>query len=327
MSHLDDGRIEELLDGEVPSDELAAIQAHLAACEHCRNRLAAARGLADEADELLGVLDDAPAADAGTVVPLPRAWRPRWTRRLAWAASLVIAAGAGYLARAPQQQFFAPAPTPAAAVRAVPPARDDVSRREAAPAATPTMQLRDASPTAGATGLAATRQAAAQPAAPAARERAEEPVAKAADELDAAVADQARTEPARIAGGRMAEIESRTVAENAFAAPRRADSISVANRLGSLVPRDQVVAQRAAADTIGLAEAVERLGGSIRLVDGRHPLRVESRGAEVHVVYGSAGAEFRLAQRRVDERIVWRLVVPDGFPAESVAAIRARVND
>ena len=53
-SHLDDGTIHELLDGEIPSAQLPPLQAHLAACAECRARLDSARELVDFSDELTG---------------------------------------------------------------------------------------------------------------------------------------------------------------------------------------------------------------------------------------------------------------------------------
>ena len=98
MSHLDDGLIQELVDGEVSSRDLPPIQAHLASCAACTARLAEARELAGEADTMLGWLDEE-IASTGAVAPAPDiAPQPRvatWPRNLAWAASLVLAVGLG----------------------------------------------------------------------------------------------------------------------------------------------------------------------------------------------------------------------------------------
>jgi anti-sigma factor RsiW len=99
MQHLDDGLIQELIDGEIPSQDLGPVQSHLAACEPCRTRLEAARMNAGEADELLLMLDEvdaAPPVSEPAVVPIAR---PHWSRNLAWAASLVLAAGIGFASR------------------------------------------------------------------------------------------------------------------------------------------------------------------------------------------------------------------------------------
>ena len=98
-SHLDDGTIQELLDGEIHSSALPPIQSHLAACAECRARLEAARVFMTEADELIEMLDEPVAATPAVVIPLPRRSTQPWTRRLAWAASLVIAVGAGWYSR------------------------------------------------------------------------------------------------------------------------------------------------------------------------------------------------------------------------------------
>ncbi len=110
-SHLDDGTIHELLDGEIPSTQLPPLQAHLASCAACRARVASARELVDVTDELVELLDDPPAAvPAATVVtPLPTPARA-WMRQLAWAASIAVAVGAGWYVRGDVQQVL-PAPT------------------------------------------------------------------------------------------------------------------------------------------------------------------------------------------------------------------------
>ena len=99
MSHLDAGVLHELLDGEIPSTELAPIQAHLAACAECRARLEEERQFLSDADGLVELLE-VPAI----VEPLPQRKpvvrsRTAWPRYVAWAASVVIAAGLGYSAR------------------------------------------------------------------------------------------------------------------------------------------------------------------------------------------------------------------------------------
>ncbi|HEY9383955.1 MAG TPA: zf-HC2 domain-containing protein, partial [Gemmatimonadales bacterium] len=57
MSHLEEGLFHALLDGEVPSDQLGPIQAHLASCAECRERLEQERQLLAEAAGLVEVLE------------------------------------------------------------------------------------------------------------------------------------------------------------------------------------------------------------------------------------------------------------------------------
>jgi|CXWL01.1.fsa_nt_gi hypothetical protein len=125
-SHLDDGTIHELLDGEIPSAQLPPLQAHLASCAECRARLDSARTLVDFGDELIELLDDPPvAAPVATVVTtLPTPSRP-WIRQLAWAASIAVAVGAGWYVRGDVQRVLPPVPVDspiADAISAVPPA-------------------------------------------------------------------------------------------------------------------------------------------------------------------------------------------------------------
>lgn len=112
MSHISEGLLHAHLDGAVGHDraeEWLLAEAHLSVCEDCRRRLDEARQLRDAAGEILAVAS-APAGrrpDFGELVAQaagdPKA-RPRsawWnsTSHLAWAASLMLAVGAGWLGR------------------------------------------------------------------------------------------------------------------------------------------------------------------------------------------------------------------------------------
>src|SRR5512135_3665486 len=138
MSHVDDGTLNALLDGELESAEAAAAQAHIAGCAECAKRLDDAKRFLTEAADLLGALDGprpAAAPESGAQVRRvsktakevaldldgatqqspaigadlsdrlfrrgPRAQREH--RRLdysslGWAAMVVLAIGVGYLA-------------------------------------------------------------------------------------------------------------------------------------------------------------------------------------------------------------------------------------
>ncbi|HEX2251941.1 MAG TPA: zf-HC2 domain-containing protein [Thermoanaerobaculia bacterium] len=122
MPHVDDPTLHALLDGALPATEPAraeAVEAHLEGCADCRARLAAAAGLRERAGAILATL--APEALPGPAAPLapdfeevrrraaargggpgaprrPESSRPlRWAPVLAWAATLVVALGIGYL--------------------------------------------------------------------------------------------------------------------------------------------------------------------------------------------------------------------------------------
>jgi hypothetical protein len=97
MSHADEGTLHAYLDGELPSVERGALDSHLAQCAACRARLADERALLERASALLGSTrpTERPVPPFDQVQRAPR--RPWYMRRLAWAASLVVAVGFGYL--------------------------------------------------------------------------------------------------------------------------------------------------------------------------------------------------------------------------------------
>jgi anti-sigma factor RsiW len=100
MSHADEGTLHAYLDGELTPVERAGVEAHLAGCAACRTRLDEERELAERALELLARV----APPEGAVPPIQRTGGrgarplPRWMP-LAWAASVLLALGTGWLAR------------------------------------------------------------------------------------------------------------------------------------------------------------------------------------------------------------------------------------
>ena len=97
MSHVDDGMLHAYLDGELSPVERSRLDAHLAECLPCRDRLAEERGLIERADRLLG-LATPPAGHVNRPVPLPRR-RPRFVVPGVWAASVAAAFLAGWILR------------------------------------------------------------------------------------------------------------------------------------------------------------------------------------------------------------------------------------
>jgi len=113
MQHLDDGTIHAWLDGALGTGEAAAVEAHVAACRDCADRVAEARGLIAASSRILTALDDVPehvvpverppavaaaraASPALAAVPAPAAAAPpaRWGHRygrLAAAVAFVVA--------------------------------------------------------------------------------------------------------------------------------------------------------------------------------------------------------------------------------------------
>ncbi|MDQ3223932.1 MAG: zf-HC2 domain-containing protein, partial [Gemmatimonadota bacterium] len=128
MSHLDEGTLHALLDGELELAEVKEIQTHLGACAACGSRLQDVKEFLAEADRLVGTMDtpaEAPTARQEPAPPPPvtssrpvrePVWdsapelflpestedagrRRRWTRILRWAALIVVIVGAGRVLR------------------------------------------------------------------------------------------------------------------------------------------------------------------------------------------------------------------------------------
>jgi Putative zinc-finger len=79
MSHLDEGTLHALLDGELGGTELMEIEAHLGGCAACSARLREARGFLEEADRLVGSVQfgglAAAASPSTSPAPVPAAER------------------------------------------------------------------------------------------------------------------------------------------------------------------------------------------------------------------------------------------------------------
>jgi hypothetical protein len=101
MSHVDEGTLHAYLDGELPSSERAAVEAHLAECAACRVTLGEARALLERASALLGsarpIERPAPPFEHLRRVTKRSPWRVRTS--VAWAASIMLAVGLGYYLR------------------------------------------------------------------------------------------------------------------------------------------------------------------------------------------------------------------------------------
>jgi anti-sigma factor RsiW len=132
MSHLDEGKLHALLDGELDLSEVSEIQVHLGTCAACGARLQEVKQFMSEADRLVGALEiPAGSSRARAEIPGPPArsrpspppsrafrepevWdtpvlllpdtteqserRRRWMRRFRWAAMIAVVLGAGRLA-------------------------------------------------------------------------------------------------------------------------------------------------------------------------------------------------------------------------------------
>jgi anti-sigma factor RsiW len=310
MSHLDEGLLMALLDGELAGPEKHEAEQHLRACEECAARFRDLKGVMAEADGLVTGLEVPPASPAGQRVPpvaTPRGARWPSPRALAWAASIVAALGLGYwgstlgpsrrdaasVALHDTAPFSSPSePEGAEAVPASPPpaaagSGGAVAARGPADEADREQARLDA---AGNEALAL-RPGANEPGPPAAG------AARAEQEDTGGLAAAAAAKMAEAARSRDASAERQLV--QADRAP-----------LPALPRAEQPGARQQAASTpvfraTTMEDAVRNLSGAIRLIDGLTPEQFEvaagdSAQAVVRVLYRVGAAESRLflIQRR-----------------------------
>ncbi|HKY96853.1 MAG TPA: zf-HC2 domain-containing protein [Gemmatimonadaceae bacterium] len=95
MQHPEEGIIHAWLDGELPAEEAAALEAHAATCADCSAKVAEARGLIAASSRIVSALDIVP----GGVIPAARQARRPWyaSTQLRAAAAVLIVAGASAL--------------------------------------------------------------------------------------------------------------------------------------------------------------------------------------------------------------------------------------
>ncbi len=315
MSHLEEGVLHAMLDGEVESAELKGIEAHLAACGVCATRLEEARRFRDEAFAMITALDEQPAV--ARVVPAPvaaaadrpprtRGWRrlPAWAPGLAWAATIVAAVGLGWSLQAGEPEA-PPTISPGEVVAVAQPSANQAlpAAPEVGPEQSRTAERRDRErPAAKAPTETATTSPAPAPA-PTARPEVAAEVA-----LAAAAQDEA-------AGLGDVKADSR-LARKSLAAPAPASAEGVAFR----ALKDGTWA------AISAAGAIEALGGSIKLIDGLQPTRYERLGDLIRVGYETPFGPLLLEQWRAANVVSHRLVAPAGAPADSVEAWKERVR-
>jgi len=124
MSHLDEGTLHALLDGELELAEVREIQTHLGICAACDSRLQDVKQFLAEADRLVGALETPTGSNRARHEPDPPPSRPvtprepppwesapelllpdavekpagpRWARAFRWAAMILVIFGAGRL--------------------------------------------------------------------------------------------------------------------------------------------------------------------------------------------------------------------------------------
>jgi hypothetical protein len=179
MQHLDDALIAEWVDGAIGEDspQHGAIAAHVDRCEECRSRVEEERALAGHVRQLLGVAappDRTPpfeevlhrAGSAPRRAPLSAS--TVWMRRLAWAATVVVAGGVGWYARgvlveSPRELADAAGGTGTTGATGTPGALDAAAERDDALADAAVLREQSAAPaaTGRVAGLAEAREEAA----------------------------------------------------------------------------------------------------------------------------------------------------------------------
>lgn len=265
MQHADEGTLHSYLDGELSPAEVTELERHMSVCAPCRAQLAAARSFLTEADDLVVALDVAlPSMKAPVTTQARRPWQPHLTT-LAWAATIVLAVGLGYslrpqldqttgarIATSPAPTQMADAPTVPAPTVSVAPRTDHQSAKTALVMA-PTMDRG-----AGEAKPSPAAELASADAAPAARPNDVDHLAEnvSVTGLQRQATPPTTPSPAAAASG-IAMVEGTPVDTTLL----RALNFGPAN---APAPR-----------RITLDEAVAQLGGSIRLIDGLAPQRVE----------------------------------------------------
>jgi hypothetical protein len=145
------------------------------------------------------------------------------------------------------------------------------------------------------------------------------PSAPAAERQDVASPRRQTEEAAReTRAGAAAPQPAPPVTSNLPAASLQARARLETPALGRINPADAV------GEVLTFSEALQRLDGTIRLIPGLIPERLQAIGPVVQVVYPGG---LILAQELVDGRVIFRLTGPAGFPADSLERLRSRVRE
>jgi hypothetical protein len=336
MPHLEDGLLHALVDGEVPSAELAPIQAHLEGCAECRNRLEQTRSLAGESDQLIGFIDVPPSGERTRVSPVgvgparARAGLPGWIKPVALAASLILAVAIGYaggrtemlqasaegdsvIALASSSRPGAEEPAPVDATTPTQPSPESAAgkgsalpRRSTDP---PREQANERDDRAKSDQAEGQRRAE-----PAAAEKSESLVVTLQAPAPQAARDRLAMDSVR--AGRPASIA---------AAPSAGRSAQKAPAAPASAMEEMRTIAAVAATPIDFFEAVRLLGGQIRLIEGLNPSRLEAVGSAVRVIYALPGGELVLEQRREADSITVVLTAP-WLAADSLGKLREKIS-
>lgn len=281
MSHLDEGMIHELLDGELPPDEARAARSHLVTCAECRAIYEEAKAFLDESNRLVTTLD----ADSGVTARLParppatdrESFRARPSRGLplrtmAWAASIFLAISLGYYgsdfrnhAAGKLKEEATPALTPALLPEQAP-VVEEPSAPPAAAVARKTNQERQ------------------KPASPAASPQRLDEVGQAAARDSTALfraENEAGAAGGRVAGQSVASAELRSAAVTDQAADAKDAAEQPAAAPMNMAAKVAAPTVQPAFRRVPMEEGVRILGGTIRLIDGLTPERVETGSGQL----------------------------------------------
>ena len=335
MQHLDEGTLHALVDGEVDSEELGAIQAHLETCADCRVRLDEARAMAGEAEQLVEAIEvPGPGRQDGTTAGRQRP--KRWpVRELAWAASIVVAAGLGYAGGREPQIIPEPqlsAPTGPAQAEADAPAGPPASvserfRAERDTGAGADQERRGAA----AADQIANRRLDDSPA----RDLDRSPAARVQEgrvdtsQMAKTLAVEPTREPASAAPAAPPPVPSRAPAEAAEVTDALRSRLTAARRLEQGQRAAQVGLARvneAAFVTVTLEEANRLLGGRLRRLDGLVPERVQARGLTVQVIYPLADGVLILEQFPEGDSVAVQLSGPPSIGPDSLDRLYSRIR-
>ncbi|MEP6509827.1 MAG: zf-HC2 domain-containing protein, partial [Gemmatimonadales bacterium] len=143
MQHPDEGMIHTWLDGELPAEESAAMESHVATCQQCASAVAEARGFMAGASRIVSALDIVP----GGVIPVAKPRQKPWyaSSQFRAAAAVLVVAGASLLVvkkENPTQLVLAPVNAPLAE-RAATPSAQTGTTNSAATLASPEPAVED----------------------------------------------------------------------------------------------------------------------------------------------------------------------------------------
>lgn len=324
MPHLDEGALHALVDGEIPSSDLPPLQGHLASCASCRAALEEARALAGEALDLVESLEvpEVSSPHSGPDPrPSPRATALPW-RRLAWAATVVISLGVGYGVR-----DILPPPTDPTEMFRETDAQTDAGVLAPAPSEQQSLEQEDQAKEEAAPSRPATDRE------PQAKVRAPETAAP-SPRAKATVDDSASTPVVAIppVAGRNALDAVTSFLRDVPAAPPPTQQARLSESRREAPTADvgagvRVRASTAATeeDAVTLDEAMRWSAGRLRLLPDLVPAGVNRRGDTLRVTY-LLGTRVVVLEEifRPDTVLVHFRVKPD-FPADSLAALRARL--